>query len=119
MKLDRIALIVVLCLGASPALAQQSMPSTRNGSLPVSPLVKSCSALGSSTDCAIGLPNQTLQPHSASQNAPSQSNGSGLPSTFRLHPATGMGGDTLSRGISGGMTGSIGAAGPLGGGRMH
>ena len=117
MKLDRIALIVALCLSASPALAQQSTPSTR--SLPVSPVVKSCSALGSSTDCAVGLPNQTLQPQSASQNALSQPSGSGLPSTFRLHPVTGMGGDTLSRGISGGMTGSIGAAGPLGGGRMH
>ena len=114
MKLDRYALLVALCLGASPAVAQQSMPQTRDGSLPASPLVRSCTALGSSTDCAIGLRNRSLQQEDANRNALSQRNGSGLPSTFQPRETMGSGEDMLSRGISGGTIGNIGAAGSLG-----
>src|SRR5262245_8859424 len=110
MKLDRYVLLAALFLSASPAVAQQSMPPTRNGSLHESPLVRSCSALGSSTDCAIGLQNRSLQ----REDALSRRNGSGLPSTFPPRETMGSGEGMLSRGISGGSIGNIGAAGSLG-----
>jgi len=114
MKLDRYAFLVALCLGASPAFAQQSMPPTRDGSLPQTPLVRSCSALGSSSDCATGLRNRSLQQEDANRNALSRRNGSGLPSTLQPRATMDSGGDRLSRGISGGTVGNIGAAGSLG-----
>jgi hypothetical protein len=108
MKVDLIAVALALCLASGAAIAQQSTTPSPVSGMGGSSLVRPCTALSATSDCAIGLrsrPNVgTLT--SPSNNLMNQA-GSGMGSTFPPSSAAGsLGGDTLSRGISGGTVGS-------------
>jgi hypothetical protein len=113
MKVDLIAVALALCLASGATMAQQSTTPSPVSGMGGSSLVRPCAAVSATSDCAIGLrsgPNGSFNSRgtltSPSNNLMNQA-GSGLGSTFARSSATGpLGGDTLSRGISGGTVGS-------------
>jgi len=127
MKVELMAAAMALCFASAPAVAQQSMTPGHNAGMSTSmsgtSLVRPCTSLRATGDCALGLPNRSLGGTGlmTTPNSMMPQNGSGLGSTFlpssSASPLGANGtGDTLSsRGISSGTIGSRNlAAGPLG-----
>ncbi len=121
MKVELMAAALALCLASGTAIAQQS-PMTPTRGMTGSSLIRPCTALTSTSDCAIGLRNRSPGGTGlmTSPNSMMQQNGSGLGSTFLRNEGAGpleANGptDRLSRGMSrGGMAGTSMAVGPLG-----
>jgi hypothetical protein len=126
MKVEFMAAALALCLASGTAIAQQTTMTPTRG-VTGSSLVRPCTALTSTSDCAIGLRNLRLGGAGlmTSPNSVMQQNGSGLGSAFLRGEGAGpleANGptDRLSRGISRGgmagssMAGSSMAVGPLG-----
>ena len=109
MRIRFAAMSVFLCLSAGAANAQ-SMSARHDADIGDSDLVRPCTSLLSQSDCAIGLPLRSNQ-------RPDREPGlHGETSTSHLRGEFGglNRGDSLSRGITGGMIGRGGAEGPLG-----
>lgn len=115
MKADLIAVALALCLASGTAMAQQSTTPSPVSGMGGSSLVRPCTAVSATSDCAIGLGSRPNGSFSSGGTLTGPSNnlmnqaGSGLGSTFPRSSAAGplgASGDTLSRGISGGTVGS-------------
>ena len=109
MRIRFAAMSVLLCLSAGVANAQ-SISARHDADTGDSDLVRPCTSLLSQSDCAIGLP---LRPDRRPDREPALH---GETSTSHLRGDVGglSRGDSLSRGITGGMIGRGGAEGPLG-----
>ena len=121
MKVELMAAALALCLASGTAIAQQSITPSQGANMGGSSLIRHCSALSATSDCAIGLRNRSLGGSglvTSPDNLMNQSS-SGLGSTFLRREGAGPleanePQDTLSRGIAHGMAGSGEAVGPLG-----
>jgi hypothetical protein len=109
MKIRFAAMSVLLCLSAGAANAQ-SMSARHDADIGDSDLVRPCTSLLSQSDCAIGLPQRSSQRPDREPALHDETSTSHLRGEFGGLSR----GDSLSRGITGGMIGRGGAEGPLG-----